>query len=62
MKKNILWLVILVLFLSVSLSSVVFAEGKSLKIVLYINGFLGDKCIFDSAHLGVRNGDKRIWG
>lgn len=53
MKKNILWLVILVLVLSVSLSSVVFAGDKSLKIVLYVNGFLGDKAIYDSAHRGL---------
>lgn len=52
MKKNILWLVILVLVLSVILSSVVFAGGKSLKIVHYINGNLGDKSFFDSANRG----------
>ena len=53
MKKNILWLVILVLILSVSFSSVVFAGEKKLKIVLYINGTLGDKSFHDSAHRGV---------
>ncbi len=53
MKKNVLWLVILVLVLSVSLSSVVFAGGESLKIIHYVNGTLGDKSFFDSAHRGL---------
>jgi len=53
MKKNILWLVILVLVLSVSLSSVVFAGEKKLKIVNYANGTLGDKGFFDSANRGL---------
>ena len=53
MKKNILWLVIVVLVLSVSLSSVVFAAEKSLKIIHYVNGTLGDKSFFDSAHRGL---------
>jgi len=53
MKKNILWLVILVLVLSVSLSSVVFAGENKLKIVNYVSGTLGDKCFFDSAQRGL---------
>jgi len=53
MKKNILWLAILVLVLNVSLSSVVFAGGENLKIIHYVNGTLGDKSFFDSAHRGL---------
>jgi len=60
MKKNVLWLVILVLVLSVSLSSVVFAGGKNLKIVYYVNGTLGDKSFFDSAHRGLEKVIKEL--
>jgi len=53
MKKSILWLVILILVLSLCFSSVVFAGGEKLKIVLYLNGNLGDKSFFDSANRGL---------
>ena len=52
MKKNILWLVILVLVLSISFFSVVFAGEGKLKTLHYVCGTLGDKSFFDSANRG----------
>lgn len=62
MKKNTVLLVTLVLVLLLGISMPLTASGKSessdttsdqLKVVLYMNGNLGDKSFFDSANAGV---------
>ena len=53
MKKNYLYVLLIVAFSYVSLFSIVYADGDIPKVVYYVNGELGDKSFFDSANRGL---------
>lgn len=58
MKK--LFITSLVLIFIVSLFGMAYAQDKPLKVILLINGTLGDKSFFDSAARGVKRAEKEL--
>lgn len=69
MKRNSVLMVSIILILLISIASPVFAAGRAetaprtsdqLRVVLYMNGNLGDRSFFDSAHGGVMRAQSEL--